>query len=62
MQLTPDQSNWLVVAALASPHILYAYIWFFPQQWMTAFKSKSVDIFAWIATVLKGTLPDIITF
>lgn len=55
LPLTQDQSNWAVVIALALPHLLYAFIWFFPQQWLQTFKSKAVDVFASVAVALKGT-------
>lgn len=47
-------SNWGVVAALAIPHILYAFIWFLPGLWMKAFKRKSVEVFETAAWLLKG--------
>ena len=47
-------SNWTVVAALASPHLLYAFIWFYPDQWMKAFKKGSVQAFESAAWALKG--------
>lgn len=54
MALSEMDSNYLVCACLAAPHILYAYIWFFPQQWMAAFKKRSVEAFETLAWVLKG--------
>lgn len=53
-QTTLEMSDWMVVLALALPHLLYAYIWFYPQQWKDTFKGRSVDIFASIAGALKG--------
>lgn len=47
-------SNWGVVAALAAPHALYAYIWFFSHQWRGAFKKRSVEAFETTAWALKG--------
>lgn len=49
-----EASNWGVVACLALPHLLYAFIWFFPQRWMAAFKKSSVVIFENVAWALKG--------
>jgi hypothetical protein len=47
-------SEWGVVASLASPHMLYAFIWFFSGVWMRMFKKKSVEVFETIAWLLKG--------
>lgn len=47
-------SDWLVVVALALPHLMYAFIWYFPDTWMSWFKKKSVQVFETIAWVLKG--------
>jgi hypothetical protein len=47
-------SEWGVVASLASCHVLYAFIWFFPSTWMSLFKKKSVEVFETIAWLLKG--------
>jgi hypothetical protein len=47
-------SNWVVVGCLALPHLLYAYIWFFPNKWMAIFKKDSVQVFENIAWLLKG--------
>jgi hypothetical protein len=49
-------SNWQVVVALALPHLLYAFIWYFPTTWMSWFKNKSVQVFESLAWALKGTL------
>ena len=46
--------SWLVALAIATPHFLYAYIWFFPQKWLEAFKGRSVDVFHHAAWALKG--------
>ena len=51
-----DAADWLVIGALALPHLLYAFIWFFPNRWMTLFKSKSVEVFETVAWMLKGKL------
>ena len=57
MSLSPlDASNYLVCAGLAAPHFLYAYIWFFPQQWMAAFMKRSVEAFETMAWLLKGAV------
>jgi hypothetical protein len=40
-------SPWALVAALAAPHYLYAFIWFCPGVWLRLFgKAKAVDAFA----------------
>ena len=49
-----DASNYTVCACLAAPHLLYAYIWFFPQHWRAAFKQRSVEAFETVAWLLKG--------
>ncbi|EFN59374.1 hypothetical protein CHLNCDRAFT_137846 [Chlorella variabilis] len=54
MPLSQADSNTLVCLGLALPHFLYAYIWFFPQQWMAAFKKRSVEVFETLAWALKG--------
>ena len=50
--------SWLVALAIAVPHVLYAYIWFFPDKWRAAFKSRSVDVFHAAAWALKGVALD----
>lgn len=50
---TEEASNWLVVGALASPHILYACIWYFPQIWMKIYGRWSVQVFESLAWILK---------
>lgn len=52
--LSLDESNWLVCAALAAPHALYAFIWFFPRTWQAAFKKRSVEAFETVAWLLKS--------
>lgn len=52
---TVDVNTWLVLAVLASPHVLYAYVWFFPHRWMSIFKKDSVEVFENIAWMLKCT-------
>ena len=47
-------SDWILVVALALPHLLYAFIWFFPHLWMRAFKKSSVETFELLAWTLKG--------
>jgi len=47
-------SNWIAVGAVAFPHLLYAFIWFFPQIWMHYFKKNSVEVFEAMAWMLKG--------
>jgi hypothetical protein len=48
--------SWLVALAVAAPHFLYAYIWFFPHKWQAAFKGRSVDTFHHAAWALKGVV------
>ena len=51
-------ANWVVVAALAAPHLLYAYIWFYPQRWRYqlrgVFKDEAAHMFSAIAWLRKG--------
>lgn len=47
-------SNYTVCAALAAPHLLYAYIWFFPRRWMALFGKNSCKTFETVAWLLKG--------
>ena len=49
-----ELSDWAVVACLALPHLLYAYIWFFPDRWMAVWKKSSVQVFENFAWALKG--------
>lgn len=56
---TPEASNWLVVGALASPHILYAFIWYFPQVWRSIYGRWSVQVFESLAWILKGAMDGI---
>ena len=51
--ISPEQSNWIVGLILAAPHILYAYLWFFPGHWKAAFAARSVDVFATVAATMK---------
>lgn len=48
-------SDWATVGILATPHLLYAFIWYMPHLWMKAFGKKSVEYFETIAWILKGT-------
>ena len=52
--LSLEESNWLVCGALAAPHLLYAFIWFFPRTWQAAFKKRSVEAFETVAWLLKS--------
>ena len=54
LPLSEDASNYLVVAALASPHVLYAFIWYFPHIWRKQFGKKGVEVFETCAWLLKG--------
>jgi hypothetical protein len=56
MPLSLAESNYLVCGALALPHFLYAFIWFFPQRWMALFKKRSVEAFETVAWFLKGAI------
>jgi hypothetical protein len=47
-------SAWVLLSLLASPHFLYAFIWFRPQLWQQAFGDKAVDVFAAFGAVGKG--------
>jgi hypothetical protein len=50
---TVDFNTWLVLAVLASPHVLYAHVWFFPHRWTSIFKKNTVEVFENIAWMLK---------
>ncbi len=50
--------SWYVALAIAAPHVLYAYIWFFPDKWRAAFTSQSVEVFHNIAWALKRAPPE----
>ncbi len=47
-------SNWIAVAALAAPHLLYAVLWFLPHRWLALFKERAVETFEATAGSLKG--------
>lgn len=44
----------ITALSIAAPHILYALIWYQPYIWRVQFKRESVNIFAQVATALKG--------
>ena len=44
----------LVLLCIASPHILYAFIWLQPQRWKASFGGRAVEVFALVAVALKG--------
>ncbi|KAL4430840.1 hypothetical protein ABPG75_006096 [Micractinium tetrahymenae] len=48
-----EMSNYTVCAALAAPHLLYAYIWFLPRRWMALFGKNSCKMFETVAWLLK---------
>lgn len=48
--------DWVVIASLASPHLLYAFIWFNSDTWRKWFGKSSVDKFESVAWLLKGGL------
>lgn len=45
--------EWSLALALAMPHLLYGFIWFFPSVWRRWFGNQSVVVFDSIAWVLK---------
>ena len=47
-------TEWSLALALAAPHVLYAFIWFFPSVWRRRFGERSVAVFDGTAWVLKG--------
>lgn len=47
-------TEWTLALALAAPHVLYAFIWFFPSVWRRRFGERSVAVFDGAAWVLKG--------
>lgn len=49
-----EASNWTVAGGLAAPHLLYAFIWFFPRSWQAIFKKRSVEAFETVAWLLKS--------
>ena len=51
---TASKEDWVVIAALASPHILYAFIWFNSDTWRKWFGKSSVEKFETAAWLLKG--------
>ncbi|CAG9462172.1 unnamed protein product [Pedinophyceae sp. YPF-701] len=42
-----------LVLALMVPHVFYAWLWHFPLPFYAVFKDRSVDVFAYIAGVMK---------
>lgn len=50
----PEVTPWALAAALATPHFMYAFIWFRPQVWYSWFGKRSVDMMATAAHVCKG--------
>lgn len=49
-----EASNLVVCAALAAPHLLYAFIWFRPLQWHAWFGKNGCRVFEGLAWLLKG--------
>ncbi|KAK9824170.1 hypothetical protein WJX72_008252 [[Myrmecia] bisecta] len=45
--------DWLVILAISLPHILYAFIWFFPKKWKGLFRREPVLAFNLLAWLLK---------
>ncbi|KAK9838791.1 hypothetical protein WJX74_003443 [Apatococcus lobatus] len=59
--MAPDQVDWLVTAALAAPHVLYAFIWLLPNVWLS-FSSKkpkravyNMEFCAWLLKVVQAS-------
>ncbi len=46
-----------LLALLAAPHFLYAFIWFMPDAWRHMFGKKSVGAFAFVAYIGKREWP-----
>ena len=46
--------DWIVVSALALPHVLYSFVWLNNKAWRRLFQKNSVHFFACIASLLKG--------
>jgi len=49
--------DFLTLLCIASPHILYAAIWYLPEIWRAQFGRESVQVFAHVATAGKGQPP-----
>jgi methylene-fatty-acyl-phospholipid synthase len=45
--------DFLTLLCIASPHILYAAIWYLPEIWRAQFGRESVQVFAHVATAGK---------
>eukprot|EP00891_Asterochloris_glomerata_P001016 jgi/Astpho2/1016/Aster-00839 len=45
--------DWIVVSALALPHMLYSFVWLNNRAWRKLFQKNSVHFFACIASLLK---------
>ncbi len=52
--MTVVSIEWALALALAAPHLLYGFIWFFPNVWQGRFGQQSVLVFDSVAWVLKG--------
>lgn len=46
-----------LLALVAAPHFLYAFIWFLPDAWRRMFGKKSVSAFAFVAYIGKREWP-----
>ena len=46
--------DFITLLCIASPHILYAAIWYLPEIWRAQFGRDSVLVFAHVATAGKG--------
>ena len=49
-----DSLDFITLLCIASPHILYAAIWYLPEIWRAQFGRDSVLVFAHVATAGKG--------
>jgi hypothetical protein len=53
----PAFANWGVTITLALPHLLYAWIWLRPGDWLSLFgKKNAVEAFAHAAYFGKGDM------
>jgi methylene-fatty-acyl-phospholipid synthase len=53
LKMVVPSVEWGLALALAAPHLLYGFIWFFPQNWQAQFGKRSVLVFDSCAWVLK---------
>ena len=48
--------DWVLVAALTLPHLLYAAVWLHPGAWRSLFRGRPVRAFQTAALIGKGML------